>query len=164
MSNAKQWGDAVEDYRVDKMGQESPRVCWKACGRMMWHWKYRVDLGTKAEYEKRAGVHLQVDRGYTSQEMADFYKMLGMRVLNPAYGANVRYALQWTPVIVALDSDAKLVGGHVVVVIGFHGGHYNVIDPVAIVNFENSAGYDAKVVPKRKGDFDRRMVREIYYW
>ena len=90
--------------------------------------------------------------------------MLGMRVLKPAYGANVRYALQWTPVIVALDSDEKLVGGHVVVVIGFHGGHYNVIDPVAGVNFEKSEGYDPMIVPKDKRDFDKRMVQQIYYW
>ena len=128
----------------------------------MWDWKWRTNAGMQAYYENKAGVFLQVDRGFDPVQQAAFYKILDLRVLKPAHGYNVRYALKWTPVIVALNSDVQTNGGHVVVVVNFDGQQYKVMDPGG-VDF-TGPGYTANVYGWSKADFDSRMVPQIFYW
>jgi hypothetical protein len=154
----------VKDYAVEKIGQRTAHMCWEACGHMMWNWRYRNDLGMLGRYEDKIGPFAQLDRGLHRDEQPVFYKLLELRKLKPAYGYNVRFALQWTPVIVALDSQPKIIGGHIVVVIGFHEDYYNVIDPAAGVDFQRPDGYEAVVVSRRKAEIDDQMVPQIFYW
>ena len=69
--------------------QRAPNLCWEACARMMWVWRFKkLDA-----YSKRAGTYLTLDRGLTEQQMDGFYKQLGLRSLAGPSGANLRHAL-----------------------------------------------------------------------
>jgi Papain-like cysteine protease AvrRpt2 len=114
-------------WQVTPISQKSIRLCWEACGHMLWNWHYK-DEKVRAAYKHRAGVYSNMDTGLSQEEMDQFYKMLGLRCLENPRGENIVHALKWSPVI-ATSIDQST--GHAMVVDGHAGGHYMIINPCA---------------------------------
>ena len=105
----------MTDYPVPPISQRTVKLCWEACGHMLWDWRYRDDAGMRARYAQTAGHYTSLDTGLAAAQMDKFYRRLGLRSLWKAKGANVRYALQWSPVIVTSVLEQR---GHAMVVAG----------------------------------------------
>src|SRR5262245_16790798 len=153
-------------YTVDPIAQRTKHTCWEACGRMMWNWRYRNDPGMLPRYEDKVFGWTNVDKGLDKIGMRTFFGLLKLRTLDPAHGYNVRFALQWTPVIVAYRGTPS-EPGHIVVVSAFDGRDYTVIDPQGAINMDPAAKdkyWDVSVFPQAKSSLDSGMERFIFYW
>ena len=82
-------------WGVPVLSQKTASVCWEACARMMWQWRYADLTG----YSANAGAYASKDTGLTEDEMNKFDSQLGLRSLTKPKGANLQHALKWTPVI-----------------------------------------------------------------
>jgi hypothetical protein len=147
-------------WNVAVITQKTASLCWEACGKMLWQWKFN---NIKA-YDAKAAKYLTLDKGLTEKQMDDFYKQLGLRSLRAAQGENLRHALKWTPVIF---TDINQEGGHAMVASGFEDGIYTVVNPclVQAVDFENDiATCTAGISKRKKDDVDKPLGSYIWYW
>ena len=130
---------------------------------MMWRWRFRNAGGNQDEYDAKTAGWEQVDQGLDDRQLAGFYSLIKLRKLAPAHGYNVRFALQWTPVIVCLTD--KKDNGHVVVVSGYD-GQYSLVDPQASMTFETdgSATFGAVAGRRSRSDLDSLLGPQIFYW
>jgi hypothetical protein len=151
-------------YRVPVFSQRTLNLCWEACGRMMWHWRYRNNPRRRAQYSSVAGNYLRLNTGLSESRMNSFYRQLGMRALPRARGANLRHALRWTPVIFTSTSR---VSGHAMVLAGYSGGRYTVVNPCAIEVADFTGGPDsctAGTVPRTRAQVEGTLGNYIWYW
>src|SRR5215472_5092393 len=152
-------------HRVPLISQKSIRLCWEACGHMLWNWHYNNDKNTRAKYEVRAGNYVNMDRGLSIEEMDHFCKLLGLRSLGPPKGANIIYALKWSPVIA---TSVDQVAGHAMVIDGYHGPDYMIINPCAqmAVSFdtENSDSCTVGRTRMERTELDGKLGKLIWYW
>lgn len=152
-------------WNVPIASQTTPRRCWEACGRMMWGWRWRDNASLLGNYRAKAGPYLALDEGLNEEEMTKFYTGLGLRALSPAKGANVRYALAWTPVIVTSVNGLQ---GHAIVVAGSASGAYTVINPAGIqqINFDDpdKDSQTGTQSSQPRGQIDNTLGRTIWYW
>lgn len=147
-------------FRVPVCSQRTADLCWEACARMLWHWRYNSLSG----YAQRAGNYPSLNRGLTENEMNRFYQQLGLRSLRPARGANIRHALQWTPVIFTSIRQAT---GHAMVATNYNNGIYSVINPCAVeaANFtSNSEVCPAGPAASPAAQVEGTLGSYIWYW
>ena len=150
---------------VPVYSQPTEYLCWEACARMMWHWRYRG----LAKYTQKAGNWTNRNTGLYQLQMDLFYRQLGLRSLQKAKGANVRHALKWTPVIF---TDIGKVAGHAMVTIGYNDntGAYTVINPCALltINFDEHGGSKSTctggTVSLPKAKVEGSLGSYIWYW
>lgn len=83
----------MADWRVPIISQRTLNLCWDACGRMMWEWRYRNNPRMRNLYNQKAGNYARMNRGLSEQQMDIFYRRLGIRSLRNPLGRNVRHAL-----------------------------------------------------------------------
>jgi hypothetical protein len=152
-------------HRVPMVSQTTEKLCWEACGRMLWLWHHKKIL----DYSQRAGHFATMNAGLTEDQMDVFYKQLGLRSLEKPRGANVVHALGWTPVIVTSVDE---VSGHAFVVSGFDGRNrtYDVVNPSGrmVVNFDTdsnvSTASTATVIRLATHEVDSKLGSRIWYW
>ena len=167
----------VRPYKINLVSQKSPERCNIACGAMMWAWKSVETGGKIAGFNVLAGKWLQRTEGMDVDQQGEFFRGLGLRQLGgtrsavasikKAGGANVRYALQWSPVVVARD-DGKSKG-HTLVVADHANNEYLIADPAGkqSMDFSQGAGTDsndAAFTTMATGVFDRGLSGVIWYW
>jgi len=151
-------------HNVPPFSQQTLNMCWEACARMMWHWRYRINRALREQYAARAGHYAHLNRGLSEAEMNTFYTRLGMRSLGNPRGANIRHALGWSPVII---TSTDQVAGHAMVVAGFAGGNYAVINPcgIQVVSFgEGDDSCTVNTVPRTTRQVEDRLGSYIWYW
>jgi papain like cysteine protease AvrRpt2 len=150
-------------YRVPMISQTTEKLCWEACGKMLWLWRHKKIL----DYGARAGAFATMNSGLVESQMDVFYKQLGLRALEKPRGANVRHALGWGPVIITSVDKAT---GHAMVVSGFDGRNYDIVNPcgVASMDFETDSNVttvcDATVTTLAAQDVDTKLGTHIWYW
>ena len=146
-------------WNVPAYTQRTPDVCWEACGRMLWDWRYRADPEMKSKYALKVRGIVNIVRRLSYAEVDIVYRRLGLRGLKNPQGQNVRHALTWTPVIVISVypnlKHARVISGHI-------NGRYSVIDPCGQNNGVKCLGVTesemaAFVIDSRLGDF-------MWYW
>ena len=150
---------------VQVFSQSTESLCWEACARMMWHWRYK-GIGN---YGKKAGNWVNRNTGLKQLQMDLFYKQLGLRSLQNAKGANVRHALKWTPVIF---TELGKIDGHAMVTIGYNdrSGEYTVINPcsLATINFDDQGGSTSTctggTVQLSGAKIEGALGSYIWYW
>jgi hypothetical protein len=151
---------------VPLYSQTTLELCWEACGRMVWHWKYKSLKG----YEGKAKNYLKFGRGLSPEETNRFYKQLGMRSLQKPTGSNLRHALGWSPVIFAWTDSPSDKFIHAVVASDFKKDHYQILNPciTAVLSFddeENASGSCSagrKMIPA--ATIDKSLGAYIWYW
>ena len=149
---------------IPVFSQRTLALCWEACGRMMWHWRYRNNSQQRGKYNQKAGNYLSTTTGLTEPQMTTFYQQLGIRSLANPGGRNVRHALRWTPVIVTSLGQRT---GHAMIVAGHNRGSYSVINPcgVQVVNFGGGAdSCSAATIPIAEAQLDGNLGTRIWYW
>jgi hypothetical protein len=155
----------MPQWDVPSVSQKSLNLCWEACGRMLWHWRYTNDAGARGGYARRAGAYATLDEGLTEQEMDRFYGSLDIRSLPKPGGRNVRYALNWSPVIVTSSDQVR---GHAMVVAGHGSGRYTVINPcgLQVVDFDSPGGDSCAVsnTQMSQAEIDGTLGGRIWYW
>src|SRR5262245_35821608 len=104
-SEQPDWRKHMAQWQVPVLAQTTPEVCWEACARMMWQWRFKNLNG----YAAKAGSWASKKTGLTQMQMDAFYQLLGLRSLTGAKGANMRHALGWSPVIF---TSVDQVAGH----------------------------------------------------
>jgi ABC-type bacteriocin/lantibiotic exporter with double-glycine peptidase domain len=153
-------------WKVPVLSQTSERRCWEACARMLWKWRYK----SLRAYARKAGNWATLDRGLDEEDMNKFYKLLGMRSLGSPRPINLQTRLNTSPIIF---TDKDRVRGHAMVLAGFDGSKYTVINPCAIerVDFgDEGTGSDAVACQaKIMRGYDRSAVEGplgnyIWYW
>jgi len=147
-------------WSVQNFSQSTPKLCWEASARMMWQWKNKNLDG----YSEKAAQYLNTDRGLTQQEMDKFYRTLGLRSLSGAEGKNLRYALQWSPVVF---TDINKASGHAMVATGYYNGVYTVANPCAVMSVDFDTGADActaGTLRRTKDQVDKPLGSYIWYW
>lgn len=150
-------------WKVPVYTQSTANLCWEACARMLWAWRFKQ----LNDYKATAGSYATLNRGLTENEMDIFYKLLGLRSLSGPAGKNLRFALTWSPVIV--DSiDKETNAGHALVLIGFDGHNYTVINPCAIqqIDFdkESSVCVSPSTKPQAPAQVEKSLGRFMWYW
>jgi hypothetical protein len=154
-------------WDVPLFGQHTPQLCWEACARMMYAWKYSHLWPDERErqYARAAGGVLQLGRGLSEAEMDVFYRLgLGMRSLPEPKGANVRQALQWSPVVI-VDRDEAF--GHAMVVAHHEtpAGVYWIRNPCGVQELTEAAmTCDATHQRTPAAEVDPNLGRFIWYW
>ena len=155
----------MTDYPVPPISQRTVKLCWEACGHMLWDWRHREDAGMRARYAQTAGHYTSLDTGLAAAQMDKFYRRLGLRSLWKAKGANVRYALQWSPVIVTSVLEQR---GHAMVVAGTNNGQYTLINPCFLASFDfTQAANDSCSVGNTRmneAELDGSLGEAIWYW
>ena len=147
-------------WTVQNFSQSTAKLCWEACGRMVWQWRHKGLNG----YNQKAGNYLSLNTGLTQQQMDLFYKMLGLRSLLGAKGANLRHALTWTPVIF---TDINKASGHAMVAAGFNNGAYTVVNPCAVMSVDFDTGADscaAGSLQRTAAQVEKPLGSYIWYW
>ena len=147
-------------WMVPVYTQRTANLCWEACARMMWSWRFKNLDG----YAKKAGAYPALDRGLTEQQMDVFYRQLGLRSLAGPKGANLRYALAWTPVVF---TDVGKVTGHAMVLSGLLGGKYRVVNPCAVMSIDFDVGTDvcaAGVLLRTAAELEQPLGKFMWYW
>ena len=147
-------------WKVPVLSQRTPSVCWEACARMMWLWKYK----NLSNYATKAGPYTTRNAGMTETEMNHFYTLLGMRSLRDAKGMNLRHALKWTPVIF---TDIRQTEGHAMVLTGFDEGKYTVVNPCALqsIDFETDTNVcAANTLSRPQPAVEEPLGSYIWYW
>lgn len=153
-------GDVVAIWTVPVYTQRTANICWEACARMMWEWRFKNLNG----YASKAGAYLTLDRGLTQLQMDVFYRQLGLRSLAGPRGANLRHALSWTPVIF---TDVGQAAGHAMVLAGFAGGNYRVVNPCAVMTVDfgaGTAGCTSGVISRIAAVVERPLGQFMWYW
>jgi hypothetical protein len=152
-------------WNVQVYTQGTGRLCWEACARMMWHWKYKR-LDVKA-YAAKAGDFLRTKTGLVETEMDRFYRQLGLRSLARPGGSNLRHALKFGPAILTLIDHES---GHALVAEGTKDHSYEVVNPCMLesIDFE-SEGDSGTVCQGGRGKMPTRLVDSqlgayIWYW
>ena len=147
-------------YQVPALSQSTAKLCWEACARMMWQWRHKNLAG----YAAKAGAYLNISTGLTEIEMDKFYRQLGMRSLLNPKGANLRHALNWSPVIF---TDTNQTGGHAMVLIGHQSGKYNVVNPCAVQSIDFGGGANtcaAGTLSRTEAQVEGPLGKYIWYW
>jgi hypothetical protein len=147
-------------WKVPVYGQRTLTVCWEACARSMWHWRYK----NLKNYAKRAGNYVKRNSGLNEVQMDLFYRQLGLRSLKNAKGANLKHALKWTPVIF---TDIDQISGHAMVAIEHIGNYYTVINPCArqVVHFDGQPdSCSGGTVPLPSAQVEGKLGQYIWYW
>ena len=152
-------------YQVDPIAQRTIHTCWEACGRMMWNWRYRNDPGRVSYYANKVAGWTEIDRGLDHVGLRTYFKLLELRTLDRTREYNVRFALKWTPVVVAFRGTPAHPG-HIVVISGFDGRNYTVVDPQGGINFDSAVkdGWSATAYPEDKSSLDAGIEPFIFYW
>jgi hypothetical protein len=152
-------------WQVPVISQSSLYLCWEACGRMLFGWRYKNNPQCWKIYAQKAGIYTQVNQGLTEPRMDSFYRQLGIRSLKNPSGKNIRHALKWTPVIV---TSTKQATGHAIVIIGHNGLTYSTINPcgVQVVDFGNPSGSSctAASIPLKESEIENSLGEYIWYW
>ncbi len=147
-------------YAVPLYSQKTIELCWEACGRIMWEWRHK----NLTAYTKAAGTFLTVSTGLTQKDMDRFYIQLGLQSLPNPKGANLRYALGWSPVIF---TDVDKARGHAMVLTGHSGTWYTVVNPCAQMVLDFTGGSDtctAGIVSLRTTDVEKKVGSYMWYW
>jgi hypothetical protein len=147
-------------WQVPLITQNTVKLCWEACARMMWKWRYK----NLNDYSAKAGNYLKLDKGLDENEMDVFYNKLGLRSLQSPKSANVIWALKWTPVIL---TDVNQDTGHAVVASGFEKNSFTLANPCATLSLDFDGGADSCVagVVKVKADvLGAKLGKFIWYW
>jgi hypothetical protein len=153
----------MSTWKVPVIAQTTIEICWEACGRMLWQWKFHNLAG----YPGKAGKYATLKKGLTQAEMDVYYQQLGLRMLKPAKATNLRFALSWTPVIFTSIHQKT---GHAMVAAGFDTtkSKYSIVNPCAVeeVDFSSSSGDSCKagLVELPAGDVDAPLGTYIWYW
>ena len=147
---------------VPLIAQKLPNTCWEAVGRMVFLWRYKTDRGY--DLALRDCGYNKVQVGLTQDQLDIFYRSLGMRSLANPKGANLRFALNWSPVIFTKDFH---YAGHAMVLTGFDGVTYFVNDPCMQMTTDKyyastcTAGPEQKAVNEVE---DSYLGQFIWYW
>ena len=147
-------------WKVPVISQSSGYLCWEACARMMWKWRFNKLDG----YTQKAGAYAKVDKGLSEDEMDKFYKVLGLRSLKGPKGADIQASLESSPVIV---TSIEELDGHACVMAGFNNGKYIEVNPCALetVDFEtNSMKCDAKTLKLQPSNVEKSLGHYIWFW
>jgi Papain-like cysteine protease AvrRpt2 len=147
-------------WTVQNFSQSTASLCWEACARMLWHWHFKNLNG----YSQKAGNYLTLKTGLTQQQMDVFYRNLGLRALTGARGANLRFALGWSPVIF---TDINKASGHAMVASGFNQGVYTVVNPCAVMSVDFDKGTDSCTVgtlARTATQVEKPLGSYIWYW
>jgi ABC-type bacteriocin/lantibiotic exporter with double-glycine peptidase domain len=153
-------------YQIDPIAQRTERTCWEACGRMMWNWRYRNDPGRLSYYANKVAGWTELDRGLDHVGLRAYFKLLELRTLDRTRECNVRFALKWTPVVVAFRGTPA-DPGHIVVISGFDGRNYTVVDPQGGINMDptvTDSFWIATATPEDKSSLDAGIEPFIFYW
>jgi hypothetical protein len=125
---------------------------------MMWNWRHRDNPVMQSQYALKQPGLMTVNRTTDEEGMDRIYKLLDLRSLKNPKGQNVRFALQWSPVIV---TSVDPTTGHAMVISGHVGGKYVVVNPCGrFANDECSAGESQ--MPEL--DIDGKLGDFIWYW
>ena len=153
------------EWRVPVISQTTLSLCWEACARMLWGWRYKNTPKSWNAYTQKSGLYARMNQGLSQQQMDVFYRKLGIRSLRNPSGKNIRHALQWTPVIV---TSIRQVQGHAMVVIGHNSGNYKIINPcgVQVVDFNQPGGDSctAASMPFPERAIESTLGQYIWYW
>lgn len=163
-------------YEITLISQPNAKLCAVACGAMMWAWRSVEKGGQVPNLGGILGPYLATGVGQSEDELSGFYARFSLIQLGGAKskvpgiqratGANVRYALKWSPVIVLLDPQRDQITGHVVVVAGHQGDTYTIANPsgTKTLNFGGQDSDEAAFTTMQTGALDRTMGRCIWYW
>jgi hypothetical protein len=58
----------MANWHVPLITQKAVKLCWEACGRMMWRWHFKNLNG----YASKAGNYSKLDKGLIEEEMNVF--------------------------------------------------------------------------------------------
>jgi len=147
-------------WQVQLYSQSTANLCWEACARMMWQWHFK-NLNA---YSQKAGSYPSLNRGLTEPEMDRFYKSLGLRSLTSPKGKNLRLALGWSPVIF---TDINKQSGHAMVLTGFDGTNYKVLNPCAVLSIDFDSGTDVcsgGALNRTPAQVEKPLGHYIWYW
>jgi len=151
---------------VPLIPQGLPNTCWEAVGRMMFRWRYKSDHGY--DLALRDFGYNKVQVGLTQDQLDIFYRYVGMRsfgsLAKHPTGANLRFALNWSPVIFTEDFQ---VAGHAMVLTGFDSGTYFVNDSCAAMATDKYGAKTCSAAPGRKAVNEvegRYLGQFIWYW
>lgn len=152
-------------WQVPVFSQRTLALCWEACARMLWGWRYKNSAQSWNVYAQKSGAYGRMNVGLSEQQMDTFYRQLGIRSLKKPSGRNIRHALKWSPVIVTSIKQAQ---GHALVVTGHNSGKYAVVNPCAVqvVNFDEASGdlCTAASKPLPESEIDSALGQYIWYW
>jgi hypothetical protein len=169
----------IQLHKVQVITQPNPRLCWRTSGEMMWNWR-ATEKKVPGSYQSKAAPWLNNTEGASEAEASAYFRALGLTQLGgsnskvpsirKATGANIRYALQWSPVVVAENpssANADQNRGHIFVVIGIAGQSYVCANSAGrmaqdFVTNENTVSGDYTL--SQIGVLDRIMGPVIYYW
>jgi hypothetical protein len=147
-------------WKVPVFTQSSAKLCWEACARMMWKWRFK-DLDG---YAAKAGDYAKLDKGLIEDELDTFYKILGLRSLVGPKGKNLQFALSWSPVIITAGDRSQ---AHACVLAGFENGKYIEVNPCSVesVDFEtDSTTCEAKTLKIKSADLEGGLGKYMWYW
>jgi hypothetical protein len=153
------------NWKVPVYSQRTLNLCWEACARMLWGWKYKNTPASMSNYIQKAGAYATLSQGLTEQQMDTFYRRLGMRSLRNPSGKNIRHALKWSPVIA---NQIKHQPWHALVVIGFNNRKYKIINPcgVEVVSFDQTGGDSCTASSSliQESILENELGKYIWYW
>lgn len=132
----------------------------------MWNWRYRNDPGRLSYYANKVAGWTELDRGLDHVGLRAYFKLLELRTLDRTRECNVRFALKWTPVVVAFRGTPA-DPGHIVVISGFDGRNYTVVDPQGGINMDptvTDSFWIATAYPEDKSSLDAGIEPFIFYW
>jgi hypothetical protein len=149
-------------WQVPVHSQNSIKLCWEACGKMLWDWRFKNLAG----YNAKAGNFLNVTTGLQGAQMDVFYTQLGLRGLAAPKGKNLRHALSWTPVIFTNVDKAT---GHAMVLAGFNQltRKYTVVNPCLheTLDFDSgSDGCNAGTIERTVNEVEGSLGNRMWYW
>ena len=152
-------------WQVPVIPQQNPRLCWEACGRMLWVWRHANAPEVWSEYARRAGAFSKMTHELTEPRMDQYYRQLGLRSSRSTSGQDLRKALKTGPVIVA---TAERTRGHAMVVIGHEMGNYLLVDPsrVHVWDFGEVDGVEVlqTISPLPFSELDLESILGTYSW
>jgi hypothetical protein len=158
-------------WDVPVISQRTENLCWEACSRTLWYWRYRSmsTADRDSSYRRSGGSYLTLDRGLTETEMDNFYRGLGLRSKRAPTGADMRGALRNGPVIFNSIHGTR---GHAMVAAYYTDSRrsYQVINPCGVeaVNFgddgSSAASCTASSVERAASDVDPNLGQFIWYW
>jgi hypothetical protein len=150
-------------WKVPVHKQKTAKLCWEACARMMWHWRFK----NLNHYKSKAGSYLSLSKGLEEPEMDIFYKSLGLRSHSDPVGTDLRLALKGSPVIFDEISEDS-TWGHAAVLVGFDGTTYVTINPCSTqtVDFATDEVMcsHASHINRRIAAVEEHLGRYIWYW
>jgi hypothetical protein len=164
-------GTRIMKFDMPYVYQASQVLCWEACARMMWMWKY--ESSPDERYTRVVDQFAKVNAGMDWNSLnQNIFVPLGIEGKPNATPANLQQQLQFSPVTITLpfvpSRPAVNLGkgsGHAVIILELNSAtqEYLVVDPMTVIvpGKPMSRGHALKLFART---VDAKIGHYIWYW